>query len=64
MATPKKPGARVMLAERHGDVRHGEVGRVAARHSEDRTQETSWDVRLESGQVLEIKDQHLLCVAD
>jgi hypothetical protein len=59
MATPKKPGQRVMLMASYGDVREGQIGRVASRLKES-VDVTTWHVTLDSGRSIEVHDQHLL----
>lgn len=59
MATPKKPGQRVMLTASYGDVKEGQLGRVAGRRTES-IAEPTWHVALDSGRSVEVAEQHLL----
>jgi hypothetical protein len=59
MATPKKPGQRVMLTASYGDIKEGQSGRVASRLRES-LHVTTWHVTLDSGRSIEVRDEHLL----
>lgn len=59
MATPKKPGQRVMMMASYGDIKEGQIGRVASRLRESVSAPT-WYVALDSGRSIEVQDEHLL----
>ena len=63
MATPTKPGQRVMLAARGDDVLPGQTGLVARRLTDWFT-EHRWNVRLDSGEVVEVGENDLFLVTD
>jgi hypothetical protein len=59
MATPKKPGQRVMLTMSYGEAKEGQIGRVASRLTNS-VHEPVWHVTLDSGRSVQVQDQHLL----
>ncbi len=63
MATPKKPGQRVMLTQGYGDAKFGQIGRVTRRRTERVTDHT-WSVRLDSGASVEVQEDHLYLMSD
>jgi hypothetical protein len=63
MALPTKPGQRVMLMEGYGEVREGQTGRVTRRLT-DWINEHSWGVRLETGELVEVQENHLRLAGD
>jgi hypothetical protein len=63
MATPKKPGQRVMLTLCDGEPPGGQIGLVASRLTDWFT-EHRWTVRLDSGQVVEAKESDLFLLTD
>ncbi len=63
MATPTKPGQRVMLTMGYGEVKEGRIGRVIRRRTEEINQHT-WNVRLETGESVEVREDHLYVFTD
>ena len=63
MATPTKPGQRVMLAVNDGRTERPQIGRVARRLT-DWFSEHRWNVRLDSGEVVEVGESELFLVGD
>jgi len=63
MATPTKPGQRVMLTMTDEQLDHHEIGLVARRLT-DWFHEHRWNVRLDSGQVVEVGESELFLVGD
>lgn len=63
MATPKKPGQRVMLTEGYGAVKLGQIGRVTRRQAQEITEPT-WSVRLDSGESVEVQEAHLYILTE
>jgi hypothetical protein len=63
MATPTKPGQRVMLTLGDDCGQQGQIGLVARRLT-DWFHEHRWNVRLESGAVVEVDESDLFLVTD
>jgi hypothetical protein len=63
MATPTKPGQRVMLTVGDERMEEGQIGLVARRLTDWFT-EHRWNVRLDSGQVVEVRESDLFLMTD
>ena len=63
MATPTKPGQRVMLTLCDGEPPEGQTGLVARRLTDWFTGHR-WNVRLDSGQVVEAEESDLFLLTD
>ena len=63
MATPTKPGQRVMLTVRDGQPERCQIGLVARRLTDWFTGHRC-DVRLDTGQVVQVRESELFLLAE
>ncbi len=63
MATPTKPGQRVMLTVCDGQPGAGQIGLVARRLTDWFT-EHRWNVRLDTGLVVVVSERELFLLTD